>query len=838
MKQFYVFLEEDKMAKKKLKCTEKNCFASFSRNWNLERHKQRKHLNNNFSENCLLCGETFLEANKLQTHLIVDHGPSDKFYEKESAFEHTVLNYRFNYDENQNNFNEGQIRVLEDIKDTIRFEAAKKTVIKVSLVYICQMSMIDHAGDRIQTTLIPFRSASFVSNGLKKSGLTFKIKKSFREQENALEEFCESGSNWTFDRSVAFDIEISGVKPLVIGSQSDEETDIEDFKYHEHRINIINLKNKKFLYNPKNTDKKCFLRCVYFLLKLGHLKNFPAWEKTLNLKGISFPININHIKKFLKQNTHLKIKINILYRNLNGEIFPFECNLGNGAKVLNLLMLDKSKKMVKRWLSEKHFLAIKNVNKYLSSQYEKNGEISYGKAYYCLNCFNKFTLKTSLANHEKYCLISKPVIEVTSKGKIQFKNHHYQHPQDYIGFLDFECVLEPDSKQCQDCQSLRCKCDKSFSELVTHQEPIAFSFVLLNEKNQIIHEYTFAGENAAEVFIDHLLDLHKEKIETLLNTIQPMKISFEEQRSFETTSNCYLCDCSFENQSNIKCRDHNHFTGLYLGAACQPCNLKRQRPKELPIFLHNGSKYDFHFIVRALNKKNVGNIRVLPYNGEHFRTISFKGFRFVDSLAFLQASLAQLSGDLSNTPHNYNILKQTYLVKTNKKLDSKKLQAVLQKSFFPYEFCTSLDLMKKTEKLPSRRHFFSQLNEKSITPEEHKFAKRVWKMFKCKNLLDYTKIYCKIDTILLAEIFQKFRQDMIKFSGLDPSHYISLPAYAFDSMLKLTNCKLDQLEDINMVQFIESSIRGGVSFINTRYLQLSNKSEEIVYIDANVLLFI
>jgi len=73
------------------------------------------------------------------------------------------------------------------------------------------------------------------------------------------------------------------------------------------------------------------------------------------------------------------------------------------------------------------------------------------------------------------------------------------------------------------------------------------------------------------------------------------------------------------------------------------------------------------------------------------------------------------------------------------------------------------------------------------------------------------------------------------FSSLDPSHYISLPAFAFDSMLNITKCELDLLSDINMIQFIESSIRGGVSFINTRHLTCQpGTGEEIVYIDANV----
>jgi len=231
----------------KFKCDYNDCNHSFSRLYNLNRHISRKHKNSDISENCLLCRKTFQDITKLQEHLIIDHGPSEKFYEKESAFHHTVQVYRYNYDGNQLNFNHGQIQVTEDIKKTIRYEAAKKHLIKVSLVYICQMSMQDLSGEKIQTTLIPFRSAAFITNALRKSSMNHKIKKAFQEQENAFEEFCDSGSNWVFDRAVAFDIDISSMKPIVIGHESDtdsdsNDTDLDDLNYHKHRMNITNFK--------------------------------------------------------------------------------------------------------------------------------------------------------------------------------------------------------------------------------------------------------------------------------------------------------------------------------------------------------------------------------------------------------------------------------------------------------------------------------------------------------------------------------------------------------------------------------------------------------------------
>ena len=75
---------------------------------------------------------------------------------------------------------------------------------------------------------------------------------------------------------------------------------------------------------------------------------------------------------------------------------------------------------------------------------------------------------------------------------------------------------------------------------------------------------------------------------------------------------------------------------------------------------------------------------------------------------------------------------------------------------------------------------------------------------------------------------------MYSFSGLDPAHYISLPSYSYDSMLKLTNCNIKLPTDIDMIQFLETGKRGGVSFIGTRQMQVTNDESEIVYLDANV----
>ena len=62
---------------------------------------------------------------------------------------------------------------------------------------------------------------------------------------------------------------------------------------------------------------------------------------------------------------------------------------------------------------------------------------------------------------------------------------------------------------------------------------------------------------------------------------------------------CYMCKKEFNNndKKNYKVRDHCHYTGKYRGAAHNIFNLRYKVPKEIPIVFHNGSTYDYHFIV-------------------------------------------------------------------------------------------------------------------------------------------------------------------------------------------------------------------------------------------------
>ena len=98
----------------------------------------------------------------------------------------------------------------------------------------------------------------------------------------------------------------------------------------------------------------------------------------------------------------------------------------------------------------------------------------------------------------------------------------------------------------------------------------------------------------------------------------------EEKESYEKQI-CYICEeefCTNKNKKEFKqkqkVKDHDHYTGKYRGAAHSICNLRCKVPKEIPVVFHDGSTYDYHFIIRQLAKEFKGNFDCLEENTEKY----------------------------------------------------------------------------------------------------------------------------------------------------------------------------------------------------------------------------
>ena len=107
---------------------------------------------------------------------------------------------------------------------------------------------------------------------------------------------------------------------------------------------------------------------------------------------------------------------------------------------------------------------------------------------------------------------------------------------------------------------------------------------------------------------------------------------------------------------------------------------------------------------------------------------------------------------------------------------------------------------------------------------------------------DFHDLYMKSDVLLLADVFENFRNVCMKYYGLDQVYYYTTPSLAWDAMLKMTKVKLELLTDHDM-HLIEKGIRDGVSMISTRHAKANNPymtnyepnhpTIYIQYLDAN-----
>ena len=125
--------------------------------------------------------------------------------------------------------------------------------------------------------------------------------------------------------------------------------------------------------------------------------------------------------------------------------------------------------------------------------------------------------------------------------------------------------------------------------------------------------------------------------------------------------------------------------------------------------------------------------------------------------------------------------------------------------------------------LPDKEAFYISLNMEDIIDVDHRHAKRVLKSLNNKNLGDYHDLYVQSDTLLLADVFENFRNTSIKVYELDPAHFLSAPGLAWQACLKKTEMKLELLTDVDMLLMVEKGIRSGICHAILRYAKANNK---------------
>ncbi|XP_070167001.1 uncharacterized protein [Polyergus mexicanus] len=305
-----------------------------------------------------------------------------------------------------------------------------------------------------------------------------------------------------------------------------------------------------------------------------------------------------------------------------------------------------------------HFAWIKNLSRFIGSQ------LSCGKH------------KTHICDRAPF-----PILSTNDDKWLEFHNYDRKEKLPFMVYADLECVLEKKEEK-----------RTSNTSIVQHHK-----------------------------FVKELYDIAL-RVRTILDTDVPItNFTSDKWERFMSAMHCHVCERPLELE-DARVRNHCHLTGRYRDPAHSNCNLNYKKTYVIPVFFHNLSGYEAHFIIR-------------------------------------------------DVAHTFPV--------------------------FLYEYIDDVDKLLET-RLPPREASHSSLTGNAISENDYARVIRVWERFRVKTLGDYSDLYLKTDGLLLADVFENFRDACMRSYNLDPAYYYTLPGYTWDAMLKYTSIRFELLIDIDM----------------------------------------
>ncbi|XP_024885115.1 uncharacterized protein LOC112463153 [Temnothorax curvispinosus] len=633
-----------------------------------------------------------------------------------------------------------------------------------------------------------------------------------------LEEFQERDSGWALSRILNLIVNVNKCNPMRVGCW----------------MKIpLSIRVKGAVVNVPSENDTCFARAVVAALypakrNAERLGSYPDYATVLNLDGIDFPIDLKKIGKFERQND---VSINVFATR---EEIEKKAKFGRGAdhnaivplrltddkrdRHVNLLYLPDTLRGVNRG----HFAWIKNLSRLVNSQLTAKRCAKH----VCDRCLHYFYTRDKLAAHSVDCgrMNDCAVVLPNERDKwLSFDNYDRKERLPFVVYADLECLLERRERENVE--------GGSRTERYAYQRHVPFSvgYYLCCTYDDTASAYRYRrGEDCVSWFVNELRVLARHVKNKFSTNVAMVELTEDEKSEFLLATHCHVCEKPFQPENN-RVRDHCHLTGRYRGPAHSRCNLNYRNVYVIPVFFHNLSGYDAHFVVEKIANDFEGGVDLLPLTKESYISFSktvketqtdgkrdlYVKLRFVDSYKFLAASIETLASYLNRD--KLRITRSEYA-----DLSAEDLDLLTRKGVFPYEYVDGADKLRDTE-LPPREAFYSSLTDETASESDYEHATRVWRRFRVRDLGEYSDLYLKTDVLLLADIFENFRDACSASYGLDPAHYYTLPGYTWDAMLKYTGVRFELLTDIDMVLFVERGIRGGLSQCSLRYARANNR---------------
>ena len=529
----------------------------------------------------------------------------------------------------------------------------------------------------------------------------------------ALEVYQKNGSGWYFKEVHSLEIHTVDYNPMKGSSY----ISLPDW-----------ISNKKAIINIRNKDQKCFLWCILRYLYpnekyVTRLTDLKRYEFSLNTEGINFATKLQHISKFEKLNPSLP-GINVFSVNDNKKSYPLRMAEKDCINTIDLFFYEED--------GVSHYSLIKNVTRLVKTQLtsSKNGSV-----FICKKCFTHFTKYELLQKHISYCSSNETVSVCTPPTNMMlcFNNYHKQLPVPFVVYADFECFTKP-------MNTCSPNPEKSYTYNYQKHEPSGFCFYIKGivpgtTFEPVLYTKTKSTDDVAVIFVSKLAKVTNKIYNDFYRRPILIKLTHSEQISFDKAETCHICKKELLTDNGVdKVRDHCHFAGQYRGAAHNSCNLQCRKPMILPVIFHNLQGYDAHLFIKQLACLP-GGLNCIPSTEEKYISFSKKikvdeyksrrtgemvslyfEIRFIDSLKFLQTSLANLVGNLQ--PDDFHSTKEIFRETEQSEVA---VDLLTRKGVYPYDYVSSMEKLSETQ-LPPKKKFYSKLNDEDITDDDYQHA--------------------------------------------------------------------------------------------------------------------
>jgi len=721
--------------------------------------------------------------------------------------------------------------------DNVKNDKTGKYSLNAYIVIKCLMMYIDE--DAGETSYKTHYFTSSMVNIVSRNNINEIISNIINEFEEDLTR-THNGSKWVFVKFIKFTIATQKVKS-VFGKS-----------YIKLPQNLI---NKNACVNIKNTDDKCFEWCliasrVYDSIKSKDKNEVYHYEKRKDVimrpENITYPIMTDDIHLYEELNN---IQINIFSLNdYNDETKDIrECIVEeyksnkHRQEVVNLLLVREG--------DLNHYVWIKNINRLFASKTNKKPK------HICEHCLVKSFGSVELLNkHKIKCQdlegAEVPKIDIMcecpeeGKNTLKFINEGraFKHP--FYCIADFESTLtncedENDGLTGEELEGLT---TKKYQKHLQNSFGVKFCCDVKQYSKDLEIINNCNPEEVSKQFILKLEDYATDAYKLLQKNKKTIIWKEGEKKKHYENKTCENCKTEY-NPKNKRVAHHNHITGEFINSLCNECNLKFQYKPFLPVYLHNLKGYDAHLFVNALYKygSTGHDVSCIPNNEERYisfsklikvdeyycrkekkkKDITFE-IRFLDTIAFMNSSIETLVENLKDGCDNIEKLRKAFPNTSDYFRNDEQFELMTKKGVYPYDFIDTYEKLN-IDYLPSREKFYSQLYDSECSDEDYTQALNVWDKFKCKKFIDYHNLYLKSDVLLLSDVWENFRNVCYENYKLDCLYYYTAPGLSFDAMLKYTKINLELLTDIEMYEFCEGGIRGGLSQISKRYAKANNK---------------